>query len=186
MTKDDFLSALRRLLAGFPADEIEEIVGDYAAHFAESATDGRDEAEVAAALGDPARIVRELRAEVGLRRLEAHWSFSNMLAALVALTRLVFVDILILLPLLLAAAVFALALAIVLAAIGAVGLRVIVTTAFALGEPVLETIARLFLGAGLISSAVAGLALLLMGSSASIRVLGRYARRRTLTGTARI
>ena len=109
MTRDAFLRTLRQGLAGLPPREIEDIVGDYAAHFADAS--GRGEAEVAAALGDPTRIARELRAEAGLRRFEAHWSVSNMLAATIALAGLAFVDIVFLLPLLITAVVLALGLA---------------------------------------------------------------------------
>ena len=63
MTRDAFLRTLRLGLAGLPPQEIEEIVGDYAAHFAESNASGRSDEEVAAALGDPARTARELRAD---------------------------------------------------------------------------------------------------------------------------
>ena len=41
------------------------VMADYAAHFAEGMAAGRSEAEIAAALGDPLRLARELRAEAG-------------------------------------------------------------------------------------------------------------------------
>ncbi|MQB40691.1 DUF1700 domain-containing protein [Rhizobium sp. ICMP 5592] len=177
MTRDAFLRTLRLGLAGLPPQEIEDIVADYAAHFAESDASGRSEAEVAAALGDPARIARELRAEAGLRRFEAHWSMSNMLAAAMALAGLAIVDILFLLPLLLVAVVITFGLAIALVAIGAVGMKIIFTTLlFDLGGPVIGIVARLLIGAGLVSCLLGGGALLLMGLSAGIRMLGHYAR----------
>ncbi|HEX8047979.1 DUF1700 domain-containing protein [Rhizobium sp.] len=177
MTRDAFLRTLRLGLAGLPPQEIEDIVADYAAHFAESDASGRGEAEVAAALGDPARIARELRAEAGLRRFEAHWSMSNMLAAAMALAGLAIVDILFLLPLLLVAVVITFGLAVALVAIGAVGMKIIFTTLlFDLGGPVIGIIARLLIGAGLVSCLLGGGALLLMGLGAGIRMLGHYAR----------
>ena len=93
MTSDAFLRRLRRGLHGFPNDEIEEIVGDYASHFSESVADSRSEAEVAEALGDPDRIAREIRADRGLRRFEQHWSLTNLFAALMALCGLAIVDL---------------------------------------------------------------------------------------------
>ncbi|MBB3612649.1 putative membrane protein [Rhizobium sp. BK602] len=177
MTRDAFLRTLRLGLAGLPPQEIEDIVADYEAHFVESDASGRSEAEVAAALGDPARIARELRAEAGLRRFEAHWSVSNMLAAAMALAGLAIVDILFLLPLLLVTIFITLGLAIALAAIGAVGVKIIFTTLlFHFGGPMIGTIARLLIGAGLVSCLMGGGALLLMGLGAGIRMLGHYAR----------
>ena len=70
MTRDDFIKRLERGLAGMPADVIAEITGDYTDHFDAAAEDGRSEAEVAEALGDPGRIARELRLEAGIKRWE--------------------------------------------------------------------------------------------------------------------
>ncbi|TPJ34990.1 DUF1700 domain-containing protein [Mesorhizobium sp. B2-8-3] len=175
MTKDAFLQTLRQRLAGLPAHEIDDIVGDYSAHFADAS--GRSEAEVAAALGDPARLARELRAEAGLRRLEAHWSMSNMLAATLALAGLAFVDLVLLLPLLLTAVILSIGLGITLVAIGALGIKIVLSTLlFDPAGTLAATLGRLFIGAGLVSSFVGGGALLLLGFNAGIRVVGRYAR----------
>lgn len=177
MNRDAFLRTLRLGLAGLPPQEIEDMVGDYAAHFAESHASGRSEEDVAAALGDPARLARELRAEAGLRRLEAHWSVSNLLAATLALAGLAIVDILFLLPLLIVTIFIAVGLGIALAAIGAAGLKIILSTLlFHFGEPITEILARLFIGAGLVSCLIGGGALLLMGLAMGIRILGHYAR----------
>ncbi|MER8610715.1 DUF1700 domain-containing protein [Mesorhizobium sp. M0435] len=175
MTRDALLRKLRLGLAGLPTQEIEDIIGDYAAHFADAS--GRSEAEVAAALGDPARLARELRAEAGLRRFETHWSVSNMLAATFALAGLAFVDIVFLLPLLITAVVLALGLGITLVAIGALGIKIILTTLlFEPGGTLTAMLGRVFIGAGLVCGFLGGGALLLLGSSAGIQVFGRYAR----------
>jgi len=177
VTRDAFLRMLRLGLAGLPPHEVDDIVADYAAHFAESEASGRSEEEVSAALGDPARIARELRADVGLRRFEAHWSVSNLMAAMVALAGLAIVDVFFLLPLLFAAMFVTLGLAIALVAIGVVGLKIVFTTVlFHIGLPSVGMLARLLIGAGLVSCFVGGGALLLMGLSLGIRMLGRYAR----------
>ncbi|CDN53176.1 Putative transmembrane protein [Neorhizobium galegae bv. officinalis bv. officinalis str. HAMBI 1141] len=177
MTRDAFLSRLKQGLAGLPPEEVEEIVADYAAHFAESNTHGRSEAEVAAALGDPARIARELRADIGLRRFETHWSLSNLMGAMMALAGLAIVDLLLLLPLLIVAIVLAMAFAIVLVAIGAVGLKIVFTALLVdPGGALTHLLARLFIGVGLVSGFLGGGALLLMGISAGTRMLGHYAR----------
>lgn len=177
MTRDAFLRALRLGLAGLPPREIDDIVADYTAYFTESGASGRSDEEVAAALGDPARIARELRADAGLRRFEAHWSVPNLLAAMMALAGLAIVDIFFLLPLLLAAVFVTFGLAIALLAIGAVGLKIVFAAVFFhIGLPSVGMLARLLIGAGLVSVLVGGGALLLMGLSLGIRMLGRYAR----------
>jgi len=56
MTRLEFLDTLRRRLAGLPQAEIDELVGDYATHFADGMAAGRSEAEIAEALGDPMRL----------------------------------------------------------------------------------------------------------------------------------
>lgn len=67
MTRAEFITRLRRGLSGLPATTIADIVADHEAHFADALAAGRTEAEVAAALGDPGRLARELRAEAGLK-----------------------------------------------------------------------------------------------------------------------
>lgn len=177
MTKDVFLNMLRRGLGGLPIEEIEEIMSDYSAHFAESEMRGRSEAEVVSALGDPARIARELRADIGLRRLETHWSLSNLIAAAMALAGLVIVDLLFLLPLLMLGILLGMGFAAGLVAIGAAGLKVIATALlFSSGYALTALLARLCIGAGLVSGFLGGGALLLMVLGTGIRVLGHYAR----------
>src|SRR5215475_13481551 len=108
MTKAQFLDTLRRRLAGLPQAEIDELVGDYATHFAEGMAAGRSEAEIAAALGDPMRLARELRAEAGFRRWEEARTPGNFFAVLFAFLALIAVDFMFLLPLLGGLALFAL------------------------------------------------------------------------------
>src|SRR3977135_3741047 len=102
MKRRALLRILRDGLAGLPAQEIDDILADYTAYFDEAHASGRSEEDVAAALGEPRRLARELRAETGLRRWEKHHSLGNSGAALLALGGLAAVDILFLLPLLFA------------------------------------------------------------------------------------
>jgi uncharacterized membrane protein len=177
MTRDAFLRTLRLALKGLPPHEIDEIVADYDAHFAESGPSGRSEHDVAAALGDPAKIARELRADIGLRRFEADWSLPNMVAAMMALAGLAFVDIFFLLPLFIITIFVVFGLAVALVAIGGVGVKIIFTTLlFHFGGPITPVIARLLIGGGLVSCLIGGGALLLMGLGMGIRILGHYAR----------
>lgn len=177
MSKDSFLHALRRGLAGLPPRDIDEIIADYSAHFFESEASGRREAEVVAALGDPARIAREIRADAGLRRFEQDGNISNMLAAVFALAGLAIVDVIVLLPLLVVMAVVTLGMALTLLTTGVLGFKIIVLAAlFQDGGTLTAIFSRLSIGVGLVSGFVGGSALLLLGAGAAIRVLGKYAR----------
>lgn len=100
MTRQDFMSRLRRGLAGIPAHSIEEICADYESHFTDGAEAGRSEAEVAAALGDPTRLAKELRAEAGLKRWEEERNPSSAAAAVLAVLGLATIDVVLLLPVL--------------------------------------------------------------------------------------
>lgn len=101
MTREDFLKKLRRGLSGMPEPAIADIVSDYAAHFEAAGEEGRSEAEVALALGDPARIARELKLEAGVRRWEEVRSPSSAMTAVIGVLGLGAIDILVLAPVLL-------------------------------------------------------------------------------------
>lgn len=100
MNRAEFLTRLRRGLKGLPPETVDEIVADHEAHFVEAAAKGRNDPEIAAALGNPERLAREVKAEAGLARWEAEKTPSSAIAALVALLGLGAIDILILLPVL--------------------------------------------------------------------------------------
>lgn len=100
MTRNLFMAQLRAGLAGLPPAVIDDLASDYEAHFAEAAKAGRGEADVAAALGDPGRLARELRAEAGLRRWETRRDPASALSAVFALLGLGALDVLFLAPIL--------------------------------------------------------------------------------------
>jgi uncharacterized membrane protein len=95
--------------------------------FDEAHASGRSEQEVAAALGDPRRLARELRAESGLRRWENHRSLGNSAAALLALGGLAAVDILFLLPLMFAVTLTVLVIGLVIFVLGIVGIGLLLS-----------------------------------------------------------
>jgi uncharacterized membrane protein len=101
MTRDEFMGRLRRGLVGMPTATAADIASDYETHFEDGAAVGRTEAEVAAALGDPGRLARELRAEAGARRWDQEQNPSAAAGAVFGLIGLGALDILILLPLVL-------------------------------------------------------------------------------------
>lgn len=98
MTRADFMDRLKKGLVGLPTSTAAEILSDYDTHFEDGAAAGRSEAEVAAALGDPDRLARELKAEAGVQRWRQEKSPSAAAAAVFAVLGLGAIDILILLP----------------------------------------------------------------------------------------
>jgi uncharacterized membrane protein len=101
MTRQEFISRLRAGLAGLPPTAIVELTDDYETHFTDALAAGRSESEVAAALGDPDRLSRELRAEAGLKRWEAERNPSAAANAVFAVLGLGAIDLLVLFPVLL-------------------------------------------------------------------------------------
>ena len=98
MTRAEFIARLRAGLVGLPTATAAEIVSDYEAHFADAAAAGRNEAEVAQALGDPNRLARELKAEAGIQRWQQEQNPSAAAAAVLAVLGLGAIDIMFLLP----------------------------------------------------------------------------------------
>ena len=98
MTRAEFMGRLRRGLVGMPTAAAADIASDYESHFEDGLAAGRTEAEVAAALGDPDRLSRELRAEAGARRWDQEKNPSAAAGAVFAVLGLGAIDLLILLP----------------------------------------------------------------------------------------
>ncbi|THD71922.1 DUF1700 domain-containing protein [Phenylobacterium sp.] len=113
MTRQAFMARLREGLRGLPPAAQADIVADYENHFNEGAAAGRSEADVASGLGDPGRLARELRAEIGLKRWEEERSPAAGASAIFAVLGLGAIDILVLLPILMGvgSAIFGLAIA---------------------------------------------------------------------------
>ena len=177
MNRAAFLTILRDGLAGLPAPEIDDILADYTAYFDEAHASGRSEEAVAAALGDPRRLARELRAETGLRRWENHRSLGNSATALLALGGLAAVDILLLLPLLFAVTISLLVIGLVIFVLGTVGIGALLSL-FKIGQfaSVAAMVLRAGVGIGLIAASMGCGALLLLALNGGVKMLGRYAR----------
>lgn len=176
MTRLEFLDTLRRRLAGLPATEIDELIADYATHFADGMAAGRSEAEIAQALGDPIRLARELRAEAGFRRWETERTPASFFAVLFGFLALVAVDFVFLLPLLGGLALFTLIAGIVLLALCVAGVVLLAKLFSWDGLFTVHSLARKLSGLGLLGVGIGGGALLLMMIDYVVRLLGKFAR----------
>jgi uncharacterized membrane protein len=160
MTRDEFLRRLRRGLEGLPSAASADVIGDYEAHFDAARDEGRSEAEVAEALGDPGRLARELRLEAGIKRWEEGRSPSTAWTAVIAFLGLGAIDILVLLPILLPAIGVLIGLYVALLGVFIGGGAVLIAGPFS-GFPG-GVAAALLAGLGLMAAAVAFTALLVI------------------------
>lgn len=134
MTQEEFLDTLRRGLKGLRPADVDDMLADYRQHFAEGHAAGRPEADIAAALGDPARLARELRTEAGLRRWEDERTPGSFVRAFVAILGLAALDLIILLPALFVLAVFVFAAGVALFAVTVAGVALVANLADGGGE----------------------------------------------------
>jgi uncharacterized membrane protein len=177
MTRQAFMAALRAGLRGLPQRTVDEIAADYESHFSEGVGAGRTEAQVAAALGDPRRLARELKAEAGLKRWETERNPSSAIAALAAVLGLATIDILILLPMLIALGGILFGLFMTALGLGVGGLVLAVSSiAGATFGPMVDKTTAVLLGLGLTSLGVALGALLIPVVAGIVHLLVRYAR----------
>jgi len=174
MTRQAFMARLREGLRGLPAQAQADIVADYEAHFAEGETAGRSEADVAAALGDPSRLARELRAEAGLKRWEEERNPSSAASAIFALLGLGALDILILLPILMGVggAIFGVGVAIIAVFVAGGAVFAVGPFSGAAGGPAAAVLA----GIGLMTGAVSVGAVLAMVTIGLVNALVWYGR----------
>ena len=157
MTRAEFMSRLKKGLVGMPTSAAAEVLNDYEAHFDDGLAEGRSEGEVAAALGNPDRLARELKAEAGIRRWHQEQNPSSATAAILAVLGLGAIDILFLLPLLMS--IIGVILGGYAAALGTfigVGVMVVGPIAGTPGGP----LAAILAGLGLMAASVTGAALL--------------------------
>ncbi|OWY37557.1 hypothetical protein CEK28_16130 [Xenophilus sp. AP218F] len=98
MTRKEFLQQLEQALAGLTPEAVREILADYEEYFNDALADGRDEAEVVAALGSPQKLARELKAQTHYRQWEQHRSFANLSRVIVSLAGLGVLNLFLALP----------------------------------------------------------------------------------------
>ncbi len=174
MTRQAFMARLREGLRGLPPQAQSEIAADYETHFADGAAAGRSEQDVAASLGDPARLAQELRAEAGLKRWEQQRSPASAASAVFGLLGLGALDILIMLPILMGVGGALLGLAAAVIAMFVSGIVVFVAGPFS-GMPGGPAVAILA-GVGLMTGGVSLGALLGIAAIGLVNAVVWYAR----------
>ncbi|MEY4965229.1 MAG: hypothetical protein RL274_812 [Pseudomonadota bacterium] len=177
MNRANFIAQLRAGLSGLHQSDVNDIIADYESHFADGVAAGRSEDEVAEALGDPARLARELRAEVGFKRWEQDRSAGNFLGVVLALIGLATIDVMFLLPVLgfMLVIFFIIAMACVGCVVGgAILLGNLIPGGWAvmMGNNTLQALT----GVGLLSGGIGAGALLLLVLDWVARALIQYAR----------
>ena len=98
MKQDAFIQQLRQELASLPKQAVDEIVADYREYIGDALAAGRSEEEVIAALGDPAKLARELKAQANYRQWERHRSFSNLMRVVTSIAGLGLLNVILLVP----------------------------------------------------------------------------------------
>jgi uncharacterized membrane protein len=98
MTQDAFIQQLRHELRSLPKPVVDEIVADYREYFGDALAAGRSEADVVAALGDPVKLARELKAQATFRQWETRRSFGNLMRVVASIAGLGLLQLLLLIP----------------------------------------------------------------------------------------
>ena len=97
MNKETFLKQLDSSLTKFPQDERQDIIQDYEEYFAIGLEEGKTEEQIAAALGSPSQIAKELIATYHLEKVEKTASAGNIMRAVWAVIGLGFFNFVIVL-----------------------------------------------------------------------------------------
>ncbi|GGP24151.1 DUF1700 domain-containing protein [Silvimonas iriomotensis] len=100
MNQKTFLLRLRASLGHLPPKEVAEIVGDYEEFFRDGLAEGHTEEEIAARLGDPERIAKELNARTTLQNWENRKSFRALWQVVLAYAGLGALNFVLAIPLL--------------------------------------------------------------------------------------
>lgn len=174
MTREAFMVRLWDGLKGLPPQTAAEIVADYQAHFVEGQAAGRTDDDIAAALGDPDRLARELRAEAGLKRWESERNPSSAAAAVFAVLGLGAIDVLVLLPILIG--VVCTMFGIAVACIGVMIAGAVVFAAGPFSQPPGGPATALLGGLGMMAGSVSGAAILTLVSIGLTNALVWYGR----------
>ncbi|HEX3756557.1 MAG TPA: DUF1700 domain-containing protein [Rhizomicrobium sp.] len=177
MTRDEFIGDLRAGLTGLRPQDIDDIIADYQSHFSDGRAAGRSEEEIAASLGDPGRLARELRVEAGFKRWQSERSAGNLGGIIVALLGLATIDFILLLPVLGTVAGVLIGFAVGVLAVCVVGI-VLMISALPIGmfAGVGTELARGLAGFGCLALGIGSGALFVLLIEGLARLLVKYAR----------
>lgn len=98
MKQDVFIETLRRELSSLPKQAVDEIVADYHEYIGDALAAGRREEDVIAALGDPVKLARELKAQANYRQWQKRRSVGNLIRVIVSIAGLGLLNVLLLVP----------------------------------------------------------------------------------------
>ncbi len=98
MNQDAFIQALRGELGNLPKQAVDEIVADYHEYISDGLAAGRSEEDVIAALGDPVKLARELKAQANYKQWQDRRSFGNLLRVVGSVAGLGLLNMLLLVP----------------------------------------------------------------------------------------
>jgi uncharacterized membrane protein len=84
MNKKEFINKLASYLRGIPAEEKEDVIGDFEEHFKEGMAEGRKEEDIAEALGDPRALANQFKAGILVYQAEKTASPVNITRAVFA------------------------------------------------------------------------------------------------------
>lgn len=98
MKQDVFIEALRRELGSLPKPAVDEIVADYREYIGDALAAGRREEDVVAALGDPVKLARELKAQANYRQWQSRRSVGNLFRVIMSIAGLGLLNVVLLVP----------------------------------------------------------------------------------------
>lgn len=101
MKQDAFIQRLRQALGSLPKRDVDEIVADYREYIGDALSAGRTEENVIAALGEPEKLARELKAQANFRQWEERRSFGNLMRVVGSIAGLGLLHLVLLVPFLL-------------------------------------------------------------------------------------
>ncbi|KGD50297.1 DUF1700 domain-containing protein [Burkholderia pseudomallei] len=101
MKQDAFIQRLRQALGSLPKRDVDEIVADYREYIGDALSAGRTEEDVIAALGEPGKLARELKAQANFRQWEERRSFGNLMRVVGSIAGLGLLHLILLVPFLL-------------------------------------------------------------------------------------
>jgi uncharacterized membrane protein len=102
MNRNEFLNILERSLASMSQSDRDDILYDYKEHFNAGMTDGKSEAEICNALGDPRALAKQYRVDYIVKQADENRSAGNILRAIFAALSLGFFNLIFMLPIFMA------------------------------------------------------------------------------------